>query len=241
MDLIKLQNKANLAAKKAGEYILKNSKQNKKVYSSNNKDIKLELDRASELLIRDELKHTNIPILGEEYGGEEAMNSLKWVVDPIDGTSNLFRDIDLCCVSIALMQGHDPLLGAIYDFNRDHLFFASKNNGAYLNTEKIHVSNVNTKAEATIATGFPSGEPFESSIEYIKTLKDWKKIRMLGSAALSCAYVASGKLDCYSEKGIYLWDIAAGMCIVAEAGGNIQKNRIDNTLQFDVTITNGSI
>ena len=64
---------------------------------------------------------------------------------------------------------------------------------------------------------------------------------MLGSAALSCAYVASGKLDCYSEKGIYLWDIAAGICLVEEAGGKIHKNRIKNTLQYDVIITNGSI
>ena len=241
MDLIKLQNIANLTAKKAGKYILNSDQENKKVYSSDDKDIKLELDRSTELLIREELKDTNIPILGEEYGGDLEKNNLNWVVDPIDGTSNFFRKIELCCVSIALMQGDMPIIGSIYDFNRDELFYASKNNGAYLNSSRINVSDISNKTEATIATGFPSGESFERTISYIETLKDWKKIRMLGSAALSCAYVASGKLDCYSEKGIYLWDIAAGICLVEEAGGKIHKNRIKNTLQYDVIITNGSI
>ena len=236
MDLVKLKNEAMNAAKKAGHFLISNKSQNKKVLSELGRDIKLEIDQTTEKLIRKELKSTNINILGEEFGGE-VNDGLIWVIDPIDGTANYFRGIDQCCVSIALLDGKESLIGVIYNFNTDEIYHAAKGLGAFVNDDSLAVSTISEKNKASLTTGFPASESLESSMEFLEGLKEWKKIRMFGSAALSCAYVASGKCDFYAEKGVYLWDFAAGICLVQEAGGNVKYESLDDQ-RYSVKFSN---
>jgi len=230
---------ANNAALKAGTYLRDNKNLDKEIYLEKGRDIKLEIDRNSEKIIYEELKGTKISFLGEEFGlKKESEDGLLWVVDPLDGTSNYFRGIDQCCVSIALMQNESPLLGVIYNFNSNDVYYASKGNGAYLNDIKIKVSSISDKSSASLTTGFPASEKTKNTLDFLGDLSKWKKIRMFGSAALSCAYVASGKCDVYLEKGIYLWDIAAGICLVEEAGGSVKKELLQND-QYSIEMSNG--
>ena len=173
-------------------------------------------------------------------GDDNIENTIKWVIDPIDGTANYFRGIDLCCVSIALMKGMKSKIGVIYNFNTDEIFYASSGNGAYLNEEKIKVSDISDISKASLFTGFPASESIESQSQFLKNFKDWKKIRMFGSAALSCAYVASGRGDYYAEKGVYIWDFAAGICLVEEAGGKAEFSLIDDD-RYSVKFSNGML
>ena len=230
---------ANNAALKAGTYLRDNKNLDKEIYLEKGRDIKLEIDRNSEKIIYEELKGTKISFLGEEFGlKKKSEDGLLWVVDPLDGTSNYFRGIDQCCVSIALMQNESSLLGAVYNFNSNDIYYASKGNGAYLNDIKIKVSSISDKSSASLTTGFPASEKTKDTLDFLGDLSDWKKIRMFGSAALSCAYIASGKCDVYLEKGIYLWDIAAGICLVEEAGGNVKKELLQND-QYSIEMSNG--
>ena len=227
------------AAIQAGDFLNKSKLEEKAVYKEEGRDIKLIIDQDTEKLIRSSLQTTDIPILGEEYGGAIAEGKY-WVIDPIDGTANYFRGLDECCISIALMEGNEALIGVIYNFNNNQMYTAVKDHGAFLNNTKISVSDIALKNKATITTGFPASETIESSINFLENLQGWKKIRMFGSAALSCAYVASGKCDYYAEKGIFLWDFAAGICLIKEAGGNITYSLIDKD-RYEVIASNGLI
>ena len=236
MNLNELKDLAVDAARQAGDFLNKSKLEKKEVYKEEGRDIKLIIDQDTEKLIRSSLQATDIPILGEEYGGEIA-DGKYWVIDPIDGTANYFRGLDECCVSIALMENDETLIGVIYNFNNDQMYTAVKNNGAFLNNTKISVSDIASKNKASITTGFPASETVESSMNFLEDLKGWKKVRMFGSAALSCAYVASGKCDYYAEKGVYLWDIAAGICLVKEAGGCTDFKLIDKE-RYEVVFSN---
>ena len=236
MNLNELKDLAISAAREAGGFLNQNKLEKKEVYQEKGRDIKLIIDQDTEKLIRSSLEKTNIPILGEEYGGEIS-DERYWVIDPIDGTANYFRGLNECCVSIALMEGNEALIGVIYNFNVDQMYTAIKDHGAFLNNTKITVSDVALKCKASITTGFPASETIESSMNFLENLKDWKKVRMFGSAALSCAYVASGKCDYYAEKGVYLWDIAAGICLVKEAGGSVDFKLIDKE-RYEVVFSN---
>ena len=236
MNLNELKDLAVNAAIKAGSFLNKNKLEEKEIHEEEGRDIKLIIDQDTEKLIRSSLQKTGIPILGEEYGGEISEEKY-WVIDPIDGTANYFRGLDECCVSIALMDGDEALIGVIYNFNNDQMYTAIKGHGAFLNDEKISVSDIASKSKASITTGFPASETIESSVNFLEDLKGWKKVRMFGSAALSCAYVASGKCDYYAEKGVYLWDIAAGICLVKEAGGCADFKLIDKE-RYEVVFSN---
>ena len=236
MNLNELKDLAVNAAIEAGDYLNQSKLEEKKVLKEEGRDIKLIIDQDTEKLIRSNLQVTDIPILGEEYGGDIA-DGIYWVIDPIDGTANYFRGLDECCVSIALMEGEEALIGVIYNFNNDQMYAAIKDQGAFLNNTKISVSDIASRDKASITTGFPASESIESSMNFLENLKGWKKVRMFGSAALSCAYVASGKCDYYAEKGVYLWDIAAGICLVKEAGGFADFKLIDKD-RYEVVFSN---
>ena len=236
MSLDHLHDLAVSAAISAGNFLNEKKLENKKVLKEEGRDIKLVIDQDTEKLIRSSLQVTNIPILGEEYGGEVSEERY-WVIDPIDGTANYFRGLDECCISIALMEGNDALIGVVFNFNNNQMYTASKNGGAFLNDKRITVSNVSSRDKASITTGFPASESIDSSMQFLEDLKGWRKVRMFGSAALSCAYVASGKCDYYAEKGVYLWDIAAGICLVKEAGGCADFKLIDKE-RYEVVFSN---
>lgn len=192
------------------------------------RDVKIAADRKLDSVIVGYLtKRTAFPILSEESGGvrsERTKSKYRWIVDPLDGSLNFSRGIPLCAVSIALWEGMEPVLGVIYDFFHGELFKGLVGYGAFLNGKLIKVSAVKEKQQAVLATGFPAYSDFsrERLSEMVADIRSYKKVRLFGSAAISLAYVASGRVDCYREDNIKLWDVAAGLAIVKAAGGIVK-------------------
>lgn len=214
------------AARKAGAVLRDLMGKDITVLSSEGKDIKLQADRDAEATILKVLEQAGYPVLAEESGehGITGEDTPFWVVDPLDGTLNFSRGLPICCVSIALCQRDKPLLGVIYDFNRDECFSGGKGIAATVNNVPIEVSSIEEKAKAILATGFPSHIDYSDTVaisDFVAEVQAFKKLRLIGSAALSLSYVACGRLDAYAENDIMLWDIAAGAAIVQAAGGYI--------------------
>lgn len=203
-------------------------------------DTKLDADIAAEkAIIRHLEENSNFPVLSEEAGLSDTRKGPRWIVDPLDGTVNFSRSIPLCCVSIALWD-NGPLLGVIYDFTRGELFSGEVDKGAWLNNKPIHVSDVKEASSGIIFTGIPVASDFgRPAIESLGLLvQNFKKVRLLGTAALSLAYVACGRGDAYMESKIRIWDVAAGAAIVQAAGGNFQMIGTD---PVDLYASNGKI
>lgn len=228
------------ASREAGNYL--RDLDNIEVLTNREKDIKLKADEESEKIIFKYLFKSDYSIISEETRSETPNTGLRWIVDPLDGSLNFSRGIPNASVSIALWDRESPLLGVIYDFNRDEMYYGTVNNGAYLNRKRISISDIVQKKDAVICTGFPSKADYstENLLGIVKKVQDFKKIRLLGSAALSLAYVACGRADAYHEKGIMLWDVAAGLALVKAGGGNFKIEKI-NENQFDVFASNGKI
>lgn len=223
--------RAVYAAQNAGAFLKKARGEETLVTSAEGRDIKLALDRESEERIVALLsKGEKFPILSEEMNkawSPDIFPDYHWIVDPLDGTLNYWKDVPLSCVSIALWRGNLPILGAIYDFNRDELFTGIVGEGAWINGHPMQVGEVSVPAEAVLCTGFPVSTDFsELAIQqFISFVRDYKKVRLLGTAALSLAYVASGRVDAYCERDIKIWDVAAGIAIVEAAGGSSKQSR----------------
>ena len=210
----------------AGDLLLALRKKPIQVLSEIAHDIKLKADQQAEEQILDTLgRWQTLPVLTEESGehGEVAENSLMWVVDPLDGTFNYSRGMPQCCSSVGLWAGGRPLLGAVYNFFTYELFTGIVGQGAWLNGRRIAVSGVRVPAKASLATGFPHHQDLsdESLRAFFRQVQDFKKIRMLGSAALMGVYVASGWVDAYVEADVWLWDIAGAAAICRAAGGSV--------------------
>jgi len=194
------------------------------------KDVKIAADETLDRLIRRSLsRQSPFSVLSEESGFRADQRFLAdgeyhWIVDPLDGSLNLSRGIPFSCVSIALWREMRPVLGVIRDCHRKERFSGIVGQGAWLNDQAIHVSDVRSPREAILCTGFPAGADYSAAaIEHvISDIQAYQKIRWLGSAALSLAYVACGRADVYAEEGIALWDVAAGVAIVQAAGGFAQ-------------------
>ena len=178
--------------------------------------------------------------MGEETGLSNDVGEFYWIVDPLDGTSNFLRDIPISCVSIALMQNVTPILGVIYDFNHDDLYFGHLESKAFLNQIEIKVSDYSEKSQSTLVTGIPAKTNYSDNEfkHMIEDFQQWKKVRMIGSAAMASIYVAAGKADTYKENGIFLWDIAAGAAIVNAAGGVASITNIQADYRVDALFTN---
>ena len=233
---------AKQAALEAGKFLKKNFYQSQKLTLDHGRDIKLKIDEEAEELIFKTIKQrSTLPILSEESGISSVLGEKYWVIDPLDGSSNYFRKIDICAISIALIENNKPVLGVISDFMNDDLYYASKDKGAFCNEEVIKVSNVKDFEKGTIVTGIPAKENY-SDDEFglmIKNFQKWKKVRMIGSAAVANLYVATGRADCYQEKDTFIWDIAAGSIIVEEAGGEAIISNVRDDYRVDAKFTNG--
>ena len=236
---------AKSAALAAGE-ILKTKKSDLNVETfSSERDIKLEADVAAETLIKEIIQgESNIPILAEESGkSSENLGDIFWVIDPLDGTANYSRNIPICCVSIALIKNLIPVIGVIYDFNNNDMYIGSSEQEAMLNDKKILVSQTSKKHDGILVTGLPNATDYsdQAMINMVKDFQGWRKVRMIGSAAMASAYVASGKADVYKELGTYLWDVAAGAAIVNAAGGTAKILNQKDNFQVDVFFSNSKI
>jgi myo-inositol-1(or 4)-monophosphatase len=236
---------AKKAATKAGHILLSNKSNLNKILSSTKKDIKLQADISAETVIKDIIKsQSNLPILAEESGlSSEKISSTFWVVDPLDGTANYSRNIPICCVSIGLISDLKPVLGVIYDFNNDELYEGSIDTKALLNNNEISVSKVENLCDGVLLTGLPNNTDYSDSalLKMVKDFQNWRKVRMIGSAAMASAYIASGKADLYTEKKTYLWDIAAGAAIVNAAGGEASIVNQNENFQVDVYFSNSRL
>ncbi len=162
--------------------------------------------------------------LAEENGLKNTGSNWRWVIDPIDGTTNFAHTMPHFSVSVALAHKNEIVLGGVYDVCMDETFLAYKGKGATLNGKKIHVSSVKKVEDALLVTGFP----YERAHRMPKLLKRFEKfilschdIRRLGSAALDMCWVAAGRFDGYWEDCLNPWDIAAGKLILEEAGGKV--------------------
>lgn len=197
----------------------------KNIVANLERDVKLEGDiRLNQLIVRQLQERSPYPVLSEEEGfSKEKVDNKEyiWIVDPLDGSLNFSRNIPLSCISIALWREMQPLLGVIYDFNRDEMFTGLVAEGAWLNGMPIKVGDVVRENEVVLCTGFPVSTDFTESalLNFVKDIQSYRKVRLLGSAALSLAYVASGRVDAYQENDIAIWDVAAGIAIVKAAGG----------------------
>ena len=242
IDFIKELRIAKKAAVEAGNFLKKNKNNLNKTISSSNRDIKLRADIEAEKIIKDIINNdSSYGILAEESGmssGKLCKNI--WVVDPLDGTANYSRNIPLCCVSIAMLLDTKPVLGVVYDFNNDELYEGSISTHACLNGKEISVSRTLKSQEGVLITGLPNDTDYsdEAMLEMIKNFQNWRKVRMIGSAALASAYIASGKADLYMENKSYLWDIAAGAAIVKAAGGEALILNQNEKFQVDVRFSN---
>jgi myo-inositol-1(or 4)-monophosphatase len=183
-----------------------------------------EADKISEKMITSKIT-TLFPdhdILAEEFTHIDRGSDFRWIIDPLDGTTNYAHGYPYFCVSIALERLNTMIVGIVYDPMLDEMFVAEKGKGAFLNEREIHVSNTRGVIKSLLATGFPYDirEDSHNNLNYFnEMILQAQAIRRAGSAALDLAYVAAGRFDGFWELKLNPWDIAAGWLLVKEAGG----------------------
>jgi myo-inositol-1(or 4)-monophosphatase len=196
------------------------------ISEKNHNDFVTDIDQASEQAIVETLlkAYPDHAILGEESGPSRNLNDESeyvWIIDPIDGTTNFMHGYPNYCVSIALQQRGVITQAVVYDPVRNDLYTATKGAGAYLNEKRIRVRNPDRINKALIGSGH--GADPRALAEYLRMYEvvaaRCQGVRSSGSAALELANVAAGRVDGYYEKGLKIWDIAAGSLLVTEAGG----------------------
>lgn len=209
---------------------------------SNEIDIVTEADQEAEVFISRELLrlYPEYHLVGEEGGGQGAAiesAAYHWYVDPLDGTTNFASGIPHYCVSIALTDAdRQPILGVVYDPNRDELYTAIKGEGAYLNARAIHVTATQSLLQSVVGSGFPYTkhiDPDNNTRQWSEFTKRVRGVRRMGSAALDFAYVAAGRFDGYWERSLNPWDALAGVLLVQEAGGTVTDYQGGNRPQWD--------
>lgn len=217
---------ARIAAKEAGRILMEEFGRRPRVYYKGRIDLVTDIDRRSEASIVDFL-HRRFPdyaILSEEGQGYDGKGGARWIVDPLDGTTNYAHGFPFFSVSIALEQGGRLRCGLVYDPLREEWFTAVQGGGASLNDEVIHVSDTERLEEALLATGFPYDmkESPENNMNHFRNFSmRAQAVRRPGVASIDLAYVASGRLDGFWEFKLKPWDIAAGALLITEAGGTV--------------------
>lgn len=262
-DLNQALGRAVEAAQAAGAMLRRHLGAPKRIHAATQHDIKLELDERSQAMIERRLRGA-VPatsFLGEEGVGGAPDAPARWVVDPIDGTVNFTYGVPHACVSIALQakgkgrtstRTPEPrpgpeefvtVLGVVYDPFTDELWTAVRGERAHLNGRPIHVSRRRRLAEAIVSLGFAKdARTLEQTLPVFNQLVHRvRKIRIMGAAALSMAYVASGRFDAYLEYGLRLWDIAAGGLIVECAGGEFWRRPVAGEHCYAILAGNGRL
>lgn len=205
------------------------------------REIKLSIDVELDSFFKTYLEqNTPYPVYSEEsHGNQLPLSGRQWIVDPLDGSLNFSRGIPFYASSIALWENGSPLLGGIYDYVHGDFFWGVIGQGAFLNGKEIKTNNDKNLSEIK-ATGIPSYSNIQTSLDmFASSLTEYKKLRWLGCASLSLAYVACGRIDCYQELGIKIWDIAAGVAIVLASGGKIESSyNADGSMNLQARRTN---
>ncbi len=219
------------AARKAGRSLVKDFREveNLQVSMKGAGDFVSRADIASEAILKEELMEAR-PTYGwvgeesDEIAGDDPTR--RWIVDPLDGTTNFLHGMPHWSVSVALEHKGKIVAGVVFDPAKDEMFFAEKGTGAWMNEGRLRVSGRNRMIESVFATGLPfGGRPELPDVlqDLARLLPVTAGVRRWGSAALDLAYVAAGRYDGYWERRLNIWDIAAGMIIVREAGGLVES------------------
>lgn len=216
---------AEEVARKAGVILREHQGKVQRIEYKGDIDIVTEVDRMAETLIREAIaaRYPDHEVLGEEEGLKTTTSSYRWIVDPVDGTTNYAHGFPYYCVSIALSVDGEIKAGAVYHPIWEELFSAAKGEGATLNGNPIRVSQVHELKRALLSTGFPY-DVIHSGINYghfKAMLHQAQGVRRAGSAALDLCQVACGRYEAFWEPGLSAWDVAAGALIVQEAGGMV--------------------
>lgn len=235
------------AAFKSGSFIKRSSGKVLQISYKGRDDIVTNVDKESEEIIIDILR-SRFPdhsVLSEEIGEIEGRNDHRWIIDPLDGTTNFAHAFPFFCVSIALEIAGSVALGVVYDPMRGELFYAESGMGAWLNNKKIKVSEVDKLSGAFLATGFSYGvrRKDKNVVNFRKFLTKAMAIRRAGSAALDLSYVACGRFDGFWEMDLHPWDSAAGYLIVKEAKGKVTRFNGDEYSPYhnNILASNGKI
>ena len=234
------------AAREAGKLQREHFGKPLNVNSAESHDIKLELDVQSQELITRIIigGYPDHAIYGEEGLTGNQGGEFQWIVDPIDGTVNYYYGLPHFCVSIALRRNGEMILGVIYDPIRDELWSVEKGGLPTLNGVPCVASQRNQLSEAIVSIGFSKSiAAIQLGLPLLEKLAPQvRKCRMLGSAALDLAYVATGRMDAYIESSISLWDVAAGVMLVEAAGGKVDlKPHPNNPDKFSIMACGGKI
>lgn len=237
-NLLYIQHQTILAVQRAGAFI------QSEIGKINQSDIETKalnslvtyVDKESEKILVRELQQIipNATFLTEENTIEQTNGEWQWIIDPLDGTTNFIHQVPVFGISVGLKHKDEMVVGVVLELNRNELFYASKNNGAFLNGNIISVSNTAKLSDSLIATGFPYYD-FDSLDNYLNVFRHLmihtRGIRRLGSAAIDLCFTACGRFDAFFEYSLSPWDVAAGALILQEAGGVVTDfNGGDNWL-----------
>ncbi|MFZ1702053.1 MAG: inositol monophosphatase family protein [Pyrinomonadaceae bacterium] len=215
-------------AREAGQFLLEKFDRGIAVHKKGEIDLVTEADLASEALIIERIKsyYPKHSILAEESGNAVVIggeNTWKWIIDPLDGTTNFAHAYPCFCVTLALEHDGEIVIGVTFDPTRSEIFAAERGKGASLNNKPIRVSATEDLGDALIVTGFPYDikrrEDFARHLTQF--LLNSRGVRRDGSAAIDMAYVACGRFDGFWEEGLNAWDMAAGVLLIEEAGGQV--------------------
>jgi len=238
-------------ARSAGDVLNHYARREKHVEFKGRANLVTIADKESEQLIIQSIRsrYPNHAILAEETGAVHAIQpgeEIQWIIDPLDGTTNFAHQFPFYCVSIGVEQGGEMICGAVYDPHRDEMFSATRGEGAFLNGEPLHVSDVDDLFYALLITGFPYN--FRARIETVLTqfrgfLMEAQTVRRGGSAALDLCYIAAGRCDGFWELELNPWDTAAGRVIAQEAGARITdfKGHPYSIYMKEILASNGRI
>jgi myo-inositol-1(or 4)-monophosphatase len=224
-----LLNFAIQTARDAGQLLAERFGRALQISNKSELDLVTEADLASERLIIERIKafYPRHAILAEESGasaaGDRETSEWRWIIDPLDGTTNYAHGYPCFCVSVGLEHRGRLELGVIYDPVRDELFTAERGQGAALNGRRIQVSQTNSLNSALLCTGFPYDvrERSEFARHFTNFIMNAQAVRRDGSAALDLAYVACGRFDGFWEEGLHPWDVAGAVLMIEEAGGRV--------------------
>jgi len=236
------------AAVDAGQYLKKNLDESRQIYFKGEVNLVTDFDNRSQEMILERLfaRFPEHDFLAEEGLSEEKGADFRWIIDPLDGTTNYAHRFPIFCVSIALEKRGDIILGVVYDPMREEQFSAVKGRGASLNGEKIGVSSVSDLDKSLLSTGFPYDvreSPVNNIVHFSNFVTRAQAVRRCGSAAMDLCYVACGRFDGFWELKLYPWDVAAASLIVKEAGGELSdfENGKFSIYSSEILATNGCI
>ncbi|MFH1257715.1 MAG: inositol monophosphatase family protein [Candidatus Micrarchaeota archaeon] len=238
---------AKKAAKEAGEMLLQYQGKEKHVHFKAHRDIATKADKDSETLLHKILIEDGFPehdFLSEESDFKGGSADYRWIVDPIDGTGNFAHENPLFCVSVGLQHKNEVIAGAIYCPTMDEMFSAEKGKGAFLNGKQVHCSKQDKFFDLLLALEMPPKENIiRRTLLIEKNFALHHRVRTLGSSALDLAYIACGRFDAFISAYLYAWDVAAGIVIAHEAGGEATHHngkQVDlNSIHFDFAASNG--